>query len=102
MKIIILLALLSPISAHAAPITTTDNVDYNIVVSEGNFDACVRDIQAIARGQGRGVFQTLPLVGIVSANLTSFAANQVAKLRCVGSIEVDGTVHTRPRTGRSN
>jgi hypothetical protein len=105
MKIVfaILTGLIST-SAIGSTVHTADNLNYIIVLKDNvSVDDCAVEVCNIAKANGNGSCKILgTTLGILGANLTTYAADQVSQNRCVEAVEVEGTKEARPRVGRSN
>jgi hypothetical protein len=89
-----------------ADVTTADRIDYMITldqtVSGAELQTCVKEICKLSQSHGYGSCSYLQNIGIVTANLDSYAAGKVSELSCVLGLEQSGEVEQDPSVGRSN
>lgn len=82
---------------------TQDNMNYNILLKENltvaQVQLCTKQICELSIIQGNGTCVALTFIGVVTANLTNYAAQRILKMACVATIELDGSVHANPSIG---
>nr|BFD69073.1 hypothetical protein HAGR004_40950 [Bdellovibrio sp. HAGR004] len=66
------------------------NVTHNVLVREGfSVDSCAREIERQTTAE---VVQVMEAVSVISVNANARDATRIAKLRCVDTVEKNGTV----------
>lgn len=84
---------------------TQDNVNYIFAIADNISDdelkSCMESIQALAKSSGTGDFEYFSIIGSGVVNLSARAAEDVRKMSCVLSLEVDSAVEI-PRVIRNS